>query len=86
MALCSFISQLNAVLIVDSLAAIHQAQIKRTSSKLQNSNNSPITEEKKILTLYSGQISKGKKFQAIVKPHESTFGFYAPISIQILSK
>jgi hypothetical protein len=65
--------------ITDSLAAIHQAKIKRTSHKVRNLNNAPDSLESAILEQYTSLQQQGLEMPSQVVQEGGNVRFFAPI-------
>ncbi|MBR9922502.1 MAG: DUF3365 domain-containing protein [Bacteroidetes bacterium] len=66
--------------LTDSLAKVHNAQIRRTSLKPRNPQNAPSPEEKAVLTTYQEQEAAGKELKPLIEEIDpKTIAFYAPI-------
>ena len=71
---------LAAMPLVDSLSRVHQAQIRRTSTKVRNPEDQPTLEEKLMLEDYAKKAREGKALQPVVRTiDDNTVAFYAPI-------
>ena len=73
---------INAGGLVDSLSSYYNVEIKRTSLQLRNPKNKPTEEESEILALYKEVFDSKSKPKPIIKRHENTVSFYAPIKLQ----
>ncbi|MEO1258943.1 MAG: DUF3365 domain-containing protein [Bacteroidota bacterium] len=73
---------LHALNVVDSLSAIHQAQIRRASGKYRNPEDRPDISEKKIIDHYESEIKKGNEIiPKVVSGPDGRHYFYAPIFV-----
>ena len=76
---------LNALNIVDSLSAIHQAQIRRVSDRYRNPKDQPNKSEKEIIANYKNELKKGNEIMPKVVPGPAGRPyFYAPIFVNDL--
>ena len=74
-----------ALPLTDSLAKIHDVNIKRTSLKLRNPENKPTNAEIEMLNSYEQQIKDQMELKSsIVAGEENQVHFYAPILTQQL--
>lgn len=67
--------------LVDSLSKVHQADIRRTSLKVRNPENSPSEAEKTALEFYAQAMSAGQALRPQVQRSDDGVIFYAPIQI-----
>lgn len=73
---------LAALPLIDSLSEAHQANIRRTSLKVRNPQDTPSELEKEILEQYHVQEETGKELQAKVQQiDDKTISFFAPIKV-----
>lgn len=72
----------NAKGLVDSLSMHYNVEIKRTSLKLRNENNSPTEEEQEMLMQYAKDFESKTKVKPIIKRGEESVSFYAPIPLK----
>ena len=71
--------------LVDSLSAVHDAVIRRTSLRVRNPRNQPSEAERAILQAYHEQASEGEALTPQVERlNGQRIAFYAPIKIQPL--
>ena len=70
--------------LVDSLSAVHNAEIRRTSFKVRNPENAPVGEERQMLEVYQDLVATGKPTPPIVKQTADTVMYYAPIFVNAL--
>ncbi|NRB50381.1 MAG: DUF3365 domain-containing protein [Saprospiraceae bacterium] len=75
--------QLTANALMDSLSQVHQASIRRTSTRVRNPLNLPDASEQAILAQYQDSINTGGKISPIVKEvDQGRIAFYAPINVK----
>ncbi len=68
--------------LVDSLSKVHNAEIRRTSSKVRSPKNSPSKSEKLVLENYKKMNLAGAEMKPIIKQlDDQKIAFYAPIKI-----
>ncbi len=68
--------------LVDSLSKVHQATIRRTSTKVRNEKDTPTTAELAVLEEYQKMAEEGEALKPIVKElNQEYMAFYAPIRI-----
>lgn len=73
---------LQAYPLVDSLSAVHQAQIRRTSLQERNPKNAPTAVEKPVLEAYASQAAAGDELgPLVVQLEDGNVAFYAPIKV-----
>ena len=72
---------LAALPLVDSLSAVHHVEIRRTSLRVRNAENSPTPAEMKILNSMQALHDLGKALKPTVKRDQDGVHFYAPILI-----
>ena len=73
---------LAAMPLVDSLSKVHQADIRRTSFKIRNSQNAPNNDEQVVLEAFTQSAAEGKDLVPLVKAtQEGNMAFYAPIKV-----
>lgn len=68
-----------AMPLTDSMATVHNANIKRVSDRNRNPNNKASEKEKNYLQEFSQQIQEGKEPQPIVEKNGNQAKFYYPI-------
>ncbi len=68
--------------LMDSMSVVHNAKIKRTSTKLRNLDDAPNQEELAVLSQYHKELAKGNKIKPIVRKAQDGIHFYAPIFIE----
>lgn len=73
---------LKASPIIDSLSALHQVKISRTSAKLRNPDNPPSNLDVTVMEAYQAQLKEGQTLQPHLEVEGSVVTFYAPIVIQ----
>lgn len=72
--------------LVDSLSAVHQALIRRTSLRVRNPKNKPADAEREILMEYQRLASAGEPLtpRVISMAETGEIAFFAPILVQEL--
>ncbi len=71
--------------LVDSLSAVHDATIRRTSFKVRNPKDAPTAQERAVLEEYHAREAAGQSPEArVVKLNGKQIAYYAPIRIQPL--
>ncbi|GGE07246.1 c-type heme family protein [Psychroflexus salis] len=68
-----------AMPITDSMAQVHQAQIKRVSDKNRNPLNAANSSELKHIKFFKSQIAEAKEPKPIIEENSSSINFYYPI-------
>lgn len=68
-----------ALPITDSLAAIYDVEIKRTSDRVRNPQNTATAAELGVIKEYQNLLSKGDQLKPQVGKNEKGKTFYAPI-------
>lgn len=69
--------------LVDSLSAVHDAEIRRTTLKVRNPADAPTEAERTVLEAYHAQAAAGEELKPVVQAvDEQTIAFYAPIKMQ----
>lgn len=72
--------QLNAFPLVDSLSEVHGAEIRRTSLKVRNPEDTPTAAERTVLETYAAQDAAGEQLAPMVQALENQqVAFFAPI-------
>lgn len=72
--------QLNAFPLVDSLSAVHGAEIRRTSLLVRNPKDAPTAVERAVLETYAAQNAAGEQLEPMVQALENQeVVFFAPI-------
>ncbi len=68
--------------LVDSLSKVHNATIRRTSTKIRNEKDAPTEAEQVILSKYQQMATNGEALAPIVEEIDAqTVAFYAPIKV-----
>jgi hypothetical protein len=68
--------------LVDSLSKVHEAVIRRTSTKVRNPKDAPDDQEKAILEAYAEKEAAGEELKPVVEQIDpNTIAFYAPIRV-----
>lgn len=66
--------------LTDSMAVVHNANIKRVSDKPRNPNNQANGRELKYIAQFKASVAANKEPKAIVEETDDTVQFYYPIS------
>ncbi len=72
---------LAALPVVDSLSAVHGANIRRTSLKVRNPQDAPTVLEKEILTQLHNQVDNLESIGPQIERTADQFHFFAPITV-----
>lgn len=72
----------NAIPLTDSLSTQQQVEIRRTSSKVRNSDNAATDGEAEVLAKYEKQFAAGEDLISMVVPvGKDHYKYYAPIMV-----
>ncbi len=65
--------------MIDSMATVHNAHIKRVSDKPRNKNNQANEKELAYILYFKKMLGSGEEYQPIVEKEDGMVSFYAPI-------
>lgn len=74
----------NATPIVDSLEAIYDVKIRRTSFRFRNSDNEPDDLDRDVLAIFEEKSENGEEMSPEVKTDNEAIRYYQPIMVMPL--